>query len=275
MKLFDRLPTPLLTLAAASSVFLMGIDLLVLDPLPFLDEAFLLFMTASSTSELMSRFRSSPRLASPGKDGQKLTRLELRRREEAVKTLEVRTSSLIARARLLESQGYSGALFESLTKLPERVAELRLESAEHEAFFTRRDNDLWQIQRKIRELGRTISGLPAGKEGGKLASLREQLVALQQHEILVSKRQRSLEQVKSTQLELSLQVDALEADLSNLADDGAVQGGSLAAQRANLDPSIEAVVKNLEQFAVAEAEIESVLAEPSEASPSARLQPTF
>jgi hypothetical protein len=176
---------------------------------------------------------------------------------------------------LLESQGYSGALFESLTKLPERVAALRLESAEHEAFFTRRDNDLWQIQRKIRELGRTISGLPAGKEGGKLASLREQLVALQQHEILVSKRQRSLEQVKSTQLELSLQVDALEADLSNLADDGAVQGGSLAAQRANLDPSIEAVVKNLEQFAVAEAEIESVLAEPSEASPSARLQPTF
>ena len=275
MKLFDRLPTPLLTLAAASSVFLMGIDLLVLDPLPFLDEAFLLFMTAGSTSELMSRFRSSPRLTSPGKDGQKLTRLELRRREEAVKTLAVRTSALIARARLLESQGYSAALFESLAKLPERVAALRRESAEHEAFFTRRDNDLWQIQRRVRELGRTISGLPAGKESPKSASLREQLLALQQHEILVSKRQRSLEQLKSTQLELSLQVDALEADLANLADDGAVQGGSLASQLANLDPCIEAVVKNLEQFAVAEAEIESVLAAPSEASPSARLQPIF
>ena len=52
-------------------------------------------------------------------------------------------------------------------------------------------------------------------------------------------------------------------------------GGSLASQLANLDPSIEAVVKNLEQFAVAEAEIESVLAAPSEASPSGHRQPSL
>jgi len=263
MQLFDKLPTPVLALAAMGSVLLMGLDLLIIDPLPFIDEALLLFMTAGSTTELLSRFRSTPRLAAGGEATPRLSRLELRNREAALKSLPVRTTALLARARLLESQGHSAVLFEGLESLPEQVAQMRREGAEHSAYFTRKENDLWQIRRQVEHLARAIGRLQMGRPTPKLEQLRAELIGLQEHELKTLARLKASDDLRERLFALSEQVDALADDLANLADDGLVQGGWKTALLPDLDPRIAGVVRGLEQLAVAEAEIEHVLTGPA------------
>jgi hypothetical protein len=274
MKLFDKLSTPVLTLAAGASVLLMGLDLIILDPLPFIDEVFLLFMTAGSTSELMARFRGARSL--PGDGGRpRLSRRDQRSAQEALSSLSARTTALIARARLLESQGHSGRLFESLQLLPDRIAQMLRSSRENEAFEARSENDPWQIRRRIAKLDKTISRLQIGRPTPKLERMRAELIELQQHEITTRSRLEASDELRDRLLALSQQVDSLAEDLANLADDGIVQGGWKTLALPDLDPAIADVLAALEHLALAEEEIDGALAAKTQgvAGTAARVAP--
>jgi len=274
MKLFHKLSTPILTLAAACSVFLMGLDLILIDPVPLIDEVFLLFMTAGSTSELLARFRSMRRL--PGVDSS-LPRRSLREQrsvQETLGSLSGRVTALIARARLLESQGHPERLFQPLARLPEQIAEQLRGCRDHEAHESRRENDPWQIRRGIAKLEKAISRRQIGRPTPKLERMRAELIDLQQHEISTLDRLAKAGELKDRLLALSSQVDALGEDLANLADDGLVQGGAQVLALPDLDPAIAAVAHGLQDFALAQAEVDGVLVSGAQVDSAARVPVT-
>lgn len=257
MKLFDKVPTPVLVLAAVGSVFFMGLDLLIFDPIPLIDEVFLLFLTASSTAELVSRYRGARSLPSPGGAGR--VPFDSRARDEAVKTLTTRTTALLARARFLESQGHSPLVFQSLEPLPDRVEQMVRSSHDLEAFLTRSENDPWLVRQRLGRLERDISRAQTGRPTPRLERLRAQATELKKHELRVLTQIERRDDLASKLLALSQQVDALAADFRNIADDGILQGGWKVLKYPDLDPAIRDVVGGLEHLRVAEAEIEDVV----------------
>jgi hypothetical protein len=261
MKLFRHLPTPLLTLVSLVSVFLMGFDLIVPDPLPLIDEVFLLFMTAGSTTELISRFRGLRRLSGDAGDGVRLSLSEQRLVQETLASLPVRISALIARARVLEDLGHPSRLFGPLEPLSERVGEQFRALREHEGQQSRRDNDPWQIRRQIQKLERAIARRQVGRPTKKLERMRVELVALQQHEIGTLARLAVADEGKRVLLSLSSQVDVLADDLTRLAAPDPAGGARSdipirTLDLPDLEPALAEVAVALRDFARAEAEVD-------------------
>jgi hypothetical protein len=264
MKLFHRIPTPLLSLAALASVVLMGLDLILPDPLPLIDEVFLLFLTAGSTSELMARFRSQRLLPPEAGDQIRLSLREERDAKELLASLASRANSLIARSRVLEEQGHPARLFRPLQTLADQVAERLLFLADHAAQQARRQNDPWQIRRKIEKLEKRIFRVQVGRPTKKLDRLREELVGLKQHEIATYVGIRAAGERKQALLALSVQVDALAEDLTRISAEGLTlaAGGTLTlkvSELGPLEPTIEEVTRALGEFALAEAEVDGAV----------------
>ena len=245
-----------------ASVILMGLDLILPDPLPLIDEVFLLFLTGGSTSELIARFRSQRRLPAEAGEQVRLTLGEERAAREVLASLSPRVSSLIARARLLEEQGYPSRLFRPLQALADQVAERLRFLSDHAGNQARRQNDPWQIRRKIERLEKRVFRLQVGRPTKKLDRLREELVGLKQHEIATYVAIRAAGNHQQALLTLSQQVDALAEDLARIAAEGLTLGGGEVRLKTNelgvLEPTIAEVGRALTEFGRAEAEVEGV-----------------
>lgn len=268
MKLFHRLPTPLLSLAAMVSVALMAVDLLLIDPLPLIDEVFLIFLTAGSTSELMARFRSRRRLPPEAGEQVRLSLREQRAAHELLASLPHRVTSLSARARVLEEQGYPARLFGPLQTLSDQVAEGLRFLADHEGKQARRQNDPWQIRRQIKKLEKRIFRVQTGRPTKKLDRMREELVALKEHEIATYVVIRAAGQRSLALAAISDQVDALAEDLTRIAAEGLTpdfpgESRFKTVEIGALEPTIAQVVRALGEFALAEAEVEGAAVETS------------
>jgi hypothetical protein len=271
MKLFRQLPTPLLTLATVVSVFLMGLDLIVLDPLPLIDEAFLLFMTAGTTTELISRFRGLRRLSGDAGDRVRLSLSDQRLVQETLASLPVRISALMARARVLEDLGHPSRLFGPLQPLSERIGDQLQALREHEGEQSRRDNDPWQIRRQIQKLERAIARRQVGRPTRKLGRMRAELIELQEHEIRTLARLAVADEGKRGLLSLSSQVDVLADDLTRLAAPDPAGGARSdipirALDLPDLEPALAEVAVALRDFARAEAEVDGAASSASGAT---------
>ena len=242
-RLFRRLPNGLLVLLTVASSAALGLDLLIPDFLPFLDEALLALLAVGGTATVLERrtirAEGGPL---PQPPGQELARLD------------DRVLALIARASALRAGGHAAAGLDGLQALPEAVSELQADVKRADGFLSRRDNDPWLVGSKI-EKAQRLAQRASGEEATRLEA---HLAALRAHRIAIDGVVRERADALSALSSLAGQVDSLALDLENLEAHPDADA-ALTAKREDLHPHIARVVASLAEARLAEAELEEAL----------------
>ena len=160
---FRQLPSPVLALMLLwVGLFLAG-DLLVPDPVQLLDEETLAFVLYALVDAL--RFRRADGRLAEGADRE--ARRELRAVPSTLSELESDVKALQR-----DVAGYRSGLADTIAPLPDTVRERRKRLAELDAFFARRENDPWSVERELRKRSRDVAAAEVDGDAARLEERR-------------------------------------------------------------------------------------------------------
>ncbi len=242
-RLFRHLPNSLLVLLTVASTAALGLDLLIPDFIPFLDEALLALLAVGGTATVMERRKSvtdgGPLPQPPGQ--------ELERLDERVLTL-------VARGQALRAGGHGASGLDGLKDLSEVVTGIQADVKRADGFLSRRDNDPWVVDARIEKLQRKAHRA----RGDEATGIASELETLRAHRRAIDTVVRERAEALTSLSSLAGQVDSLSADLEGLeanpdATDFATAG------RPDLHPRIARVLESISEARIAEAELEEAL----------------
>jgi len=168
--IFGGMPAPLLLLISMTLTVVLGVDLLVPDVLPLIDEAVLAFLLYGSTSSLLGRRRGA---AGPVTEAIPAKRL--------VKEANAVASDLAARAKALRAGGLPVRELDGLATLSVSTRALGETLRRADAFLSRKENDPWQVEREVERLERAVAEAEAGDERARMESLAVALEGARMH----------------------------------------------------------------------------------------------
>lgn len=256
---FRNMSDGVLVMASLFFVAVLGLDLLLPDPLPLIDEFVLFLMTFGGTRELSRRYKAK-RLDSP--KGRALANPEIptvTRAAAEVRGLAARADKLAASTGDLSEPWAAGAAAE-LRALALDVRRMNDDLRGHEAFLARTRNDPWQVDRQLARLDRRVVGLEAE---GDLGGLKEACVErdeVRAHRQGIEGRIGQRERVVASMERLTRQVDLLSEDLRRLVT-GSFDGTWAVAGGGDIEPRIRAVMVEILAARDAEAEVEETVRE--------------
>lgn len=219
---FARLPRGLHALLTGGLVAALGASLLVIDPVPVLDEGVLLLLAAGAVRGWTER-RGRPSVPAP--DALRAVPGPVQRLRSEQEALTARVDALQAASRLPD--GLEGELRRGL---PPLLAELDA----HEAFFSRRENDPWQLARARAAAPGDVALRTRDEQVRDRVAAREALIA-------------RLEALADGVRRLGVDVEAVEA--------GVVDAGFTV--EGHPDPLLAPVGPRLRDFFAAMREVES------------------
>jgi hypothetical protein len=244
-RVLRALPRGALVMLSFFAVGALGVDLLIPDVLPFIDEALLGLLALASLTELSDRKKIAAGSAPTGRvQGVRSAVPELR-------TLPNRVAALIAQARHLRAEGSAVEGLDGLPAMQDVVADLLDELREADGFLSRSDHDPWLLDQRIVKLERKVA------EGGDAAAIRD-LEAVRAHRLRVDAVLREREDVLERLTTLSGQVDALIVDLRAYEADPDATDFAVA-DLPDLDPRVQRVLRSVEEAREAEEELEEAL----------------
>ena len=254
---FRGMPDAVLVLASMLFVAVLGLDLLIPDPLPFLDEFALFLMTFGGTGELARRYRARRLPSGQDEASSGSSAGSLARPASELRGLTSRVENLAGSAAGL-SDSWGSAVAGELRGLASETRTMAEELRSHEAFLARTRNDPWQVDRHLVRLDRRVAELEAE---GQLVQLRE---ACQERDALRSHKQRVGARIVERQ-ELLARMDRVNAQIGLLSEDlrrlvsGSFDGTWAVEAVARLEPRIRAITGSVRAARDAEAEVEEAV----------------
>lgn len=250
--IFRGMPAPLLLLVSFMLLGVLGVDLLLPDFVPFLDEAVFAFLLYGSVSTLMDKRRArlggGPGPASEPVPVGKLT-----------KSLEADTKALADRAAKLRADGLPVPALDALGALPGEAKALADEVRRVDGFLSRKEHDPWQINREVERLERQVADAEAGGQTSRMETLQVALEGARMHQREVEEQSAARDAAVTRMQALSSQIATLSETLRVVTDRGEVPAlpTSLGA---GWDPRLAAVVDGLREAHEAHAELEEAVA---------------
>lgn len=259
-RFFSGVGTPALILLTMASVMVAGLDLVLPDPIPIIDEVFLLFVMITGVREMGRRGRAR-RLGGSTAAGAIIDVEADAIPRAAVPSRSVKT--LLARAQAMADSasqvpGATQEVRSSARQLTTAVRSMLDELRENDAFEARRDNDPWQVDRRIAALETEVAELEAGGAVRTLEVRRKALEVARAHRTRIDFEGRRRGELLLRMESISAQVDLLANDLGALLA-GRHDGDWQIRRAGELDPLIEVMVQGLGAGAEAEAEIEEAV----------------
>jgi hypothetical protein len=243
-RLYRPLPSALVAIISFFAVGALGLDLLIPDILPFIDEAFLTLLALGGLSEISERRRVASGSVRTGRvQGVRVAVPEL-------KTLPNRVSALIAQARHLRAEGSTVDGLDGLASMQDVVADLLDEMRKADAFLSRAENDPWLLDERIKKLERKAA------QGDRAVSA--DVEAVRGHRLRVDAVLREREDVLEQLGILSGQIDALIEDLQAFEADPDATDFAVA-NMPDLHPKVARVLQSVEEARQAEQELEEAL----------------
>jgi catechol 2,3-dioxygenase-like lactoylglutathione lyase family enzyme len=254
---FRGMPDAVLVLASAFFVAVLGLDLLIPDPLPFIDEFVLFMMTFGGTGELARRYRAR-RLASGDAEAVDRSAIPALSKPAAeLRGLTARVNNLAGSAGSL-SDSWGDAVASELRGLATDTRQMNEELRAHEAFLARTRNDPWQVDRQLTRLDRRVVELEVE---GQLVQLQEACAerdALRAHRQRIEARIEDRQELLDRLVQLNGQVGLLSEDLRRLVS-GSFDGTWAVAAVARIEPRIRAITGAVQAARDAEAEVEDAV----------------
>ena len=258
MDRFLRLiPTPLLVLGTMTVGFLLLLGPIP-DPIPFIDEALLLFVFGGAVSTLLERRRLASRAGrvepSPSPDpavrGLKAGRV--------TSDLKSATRELAKAAKSLRAAGHPGPSLDALVGLPDETRSDIEELKAAEAYLSRKKHDPYLLDRELRKLESLVAAAETeGNERG-VSRARQASAATQARRAEVLGRRERRDDLLLSMHRLATQSGALLEDLRAVQ---AERPGPpfLAEGLPDLDRRFADVLADLAQTRTAEVEVEQTL----------------
>lgn len=241
-----------LVLMMMGVVAFLGLDLLLFDPIPLLDEALLGLMLYGGATELMGRRRRKAAGLAP------IDPIDVRRMPAELKTITTRMQVVTEAASRLVGRGAAPQVGSRVRELATDVRTKHDELRSADAFLARRDNDPWQSSRQLTKLEKQAVDLEVRGDDRKLEVARKALAAARAHRETIERRVGQREDTMVELESLSAQIDALGDDLGRLLR-GKHDGHFVVRSLGEVDPRIAAVVDALAASAEAEAEVEAAV----------------
>jgi len=251
-RFFSALGNGPLVLMMMGVVAFLGLDLLIPDPIPLLDEALLGLLLYGGTTELMTRRRHKAVGAAP------VDALAARRAPADLRTLPGRAQSAVEAASRLVGRGAAPQVGTRVRELASDVRTLCDEVKAADTFLARRDNDPWQSSRQIAKLEKQVVDFEVRGSDAKLEVARKGLALARAHRETIARRVGQREDAMVRLESLSTQVDALNEDLGELLR-GKHTGDFVVRRLGEVDPRIAAAVDTLAASAEAEAEVDAAV----------------
>ena len=248
--IFSGMPTPVLVVVTAVLFCVLGVNLLVPDFIPLLDEAVLAFLLYGSIKAL----RGSGRKELGPATADVPVRTLLKEAESNGKEAEDLAKSL-------RRGGLPVRALDGVPTVRERVAALCEELRSIDGFLSRRENDPWQVQREVEKLERAVAAAEAGAEQQRLESLQVALEGVRMHVDRVAQQSAERDRVVTTLRALSGQLRTLADTLRVVEERDGVPTlpGGLGAK---WEPELKAVLDGLREVAAATAELDAYAEEP-------------
>lgn len=251
-KLFRPLPTVLVALISFGAVGALGLDLLIPDILPFLDEAVLGLLAFAGLSEMSERKRIKAGSVPTGRVG------GVRTAQPELRTLPNRVAALIAQARHLRAEGSAVDALDGLPAMQDVVADLLDELRKADSFLSRSENDPWLLDQRISKIERRTVQAEQDADVPQRKAATAELEAVRGHRLRVDRILREREDVMERLGTLSGQIDALIEDLRALEASPDATDFSVA-NLPELHPRIARVLESVDQAREAEEELEEAL----------------
>lgn len=251
-KLFRPLPSALVALISFGAVVALGLDLLIPDVIPLLDEAFLGLLAFAGLSEMSQRKRIKAGSVPTGRVG------GVRPAVPELRTLPNRVAALVAQARHLRAEGSTVDALDGLPAMQDVVADLLDELRKADGFLSRSENDPWLLDQRIAKLERRTVRAQVDADGAERQAATAELESVRGHRLRVDGILRQREGVLGRLTTLSGQIDALIEDLGRLDASSGVVDFSVA-NLPELHPRIARVLESVEQARRAEEELEEAL----------------
>jgi hypothetical protein len=257
--IFRGIPAPVLLLISATLFVMLGVDLLVPDLLPLLDEAALAFLLYGSTSSLLGR-RS--RDAGVATEAVSVGRL--------LKEVDAAARDVDSLARSLRKAGHPLPALGGLQGLRDRTAADSEALRALDATLSRKENDPWQIEREVGRLERSVAEAEAGGELPRRESLEVALQGARIHARQVGTQSAERDRLVTTLRGRAGRLRTLEATLRVLDTQGEAPDLPQGVGE-GWEPELAAVLADLRDVAVATAELDA-MAEPAPTRPRGRQQ---
>lgn len=245
--IFRGIPAPLLVLISMTLAVVLGIDLLLPDALPLLDEAVLAFLLYGSMSSLLgSRGKRDTRAVT---EAVPVSRL--------MKEADGAARQLAALARKLRKGGLPVPALDGLSRVRTETSRLTDELRVADAFLSRKENDPWQVQRETERLEKAVAEAEAGGEHQRQSSLQIALEGARMHSRRVAKQSADRDRAVSILRSRTGQLQTLAATLTVIDKQGDIPNLPDGLET-GWEPELAAAVDGLREVAVATAELEGV-----------------
>lgn len=245
--IFRGIPAPLLVLISMTLAVALGIDLLLPDALPLLDEAVLAFLLYGSVSSLLgSRGKRDTRAVT---EAVSVSRL--------MKEAAGAARQLDALASKLRKGGLPVPALDGLSRVRKETSRLTDELRVADAFLSRKENDPWQVQRETERLEKAVAEAEAGGEHQRQSSLQIALEGARMHSRRVAKQSADRDRAVSILRSRTGQLQTLAATLTVIDKQGDIPNLPDGLET-GWEPDLAAAVDGLREVAVATAELEGV-----------------
>ncbi len=251
-KLFRPLPSALVALISFAAVGALGLDLLIPDIIPFIDEALLGLLALGGLSEMSQRKRIAAGSVPTGKVA------AARTPTPELRTLPNRVAALVAQARHLRAQGSTVDGLDGLPAMQDVVADLLDELRKADAFLSRSENDPWLLDQRIAKLERRTVRAEQDSDVPQRQAATSELETVREHRLRVDAILREREDVLVQLSTLSGQIDALIEDLQAFEASPDSTDFSVA-NLPELHPRVARVLASVEEARKAEEELEEAL----------------
>ncbi len=248
--IFSGMPTPVLAVVTAVLFCVLGVNLLVPDFVPLLDEAVLAFLLYGSIKALRGSGRKGLGPATADVPVRAL-----------LKQAEANSREVEDLAKSLRAGGLPVRALEGVRVVRERVAALCEELRRIDGFLSRRENDPWQVQREVAKLERAVADAEAGGERQRLESLQVALQGVRMHADRVAQQAAERDRVVTTLRALSGQLCTL-ADTLRVVEERDGVPTLPEGLGAKWEPELKAVIDGLRDVAVATAEVNTFAEKP-------------
>ncbi len=256
---FRNMSDGVLVLATMAFVAVLGLDFILPDPIPLLDEFVLFLMTFGGTAELAGRYKAR-RLTTEQRQALSGAALPaLSRPAGELRGLAARVDKLAASACELKESWANPAATE-LRGLATETRGMAEELRAHDAFLARTKNDPWQVDRQLVRLERRAAGLEAEGQLVRLQEVCSERDELRAHRQVIADRIAGREALLARMERLGRQVDLLSEDLRRLVT-GSWDGAWAVAGAGDIEPRIRAVMVEILAARDAEAELEETVRE--------------